>query len=129
MEQVKNSKVNTANGSSKAYDLEERTFAFAKECRDFVTKLPKDIANREYAKQLVRSSASIGANYIEAREALSKKDFTHRVRISRKETKETIYWLKLVVISEDVMLMSREELVAEGHELLRILSSIVEKTK
>lgn len=59
----------------KKYDLEERTLLFATACRDFVKKLPKTLANNEYAKQLVRSSGSQAANYIEANESLSKKDF------------------------------------------------------
>lgn len=74
--------------NSKQYDLEERTAIFAERCRDFLKKIPKDIANAEYAKQLIRSSGSQAANYIEANEALSKKDFSMRVKISRKETKE-----------------------------------------
>jgi four helix bundle protein len=73
--------------NSKQYDLEDRTLAFAKETRVFVSKLPKTISNAEDGKQLVRSSGSIGANYIEANEALSRKDFLMRVKISRKESK------------------------------------------
>ena len=75
--------------NSKLYDLEERTLNFAKEVRQFVKLLPRSVANLEDGKQVIRSSGSIGANYIEANEALGKKDFILRARISRKETKET----------------------------------------
>jgi len=81
---------------TKQYDLEERTFLFAKEVRLFVKELPKTISNTEDGKQLVRSSGSVGANYIEANESLSKKDFLMRIKISRKEAKESRFWLKLI---------------------------------
>ena len=73
--------------TSKKYDLEDRTLDFAKEIRLFLKSIPKTMSNLEDAKQLIRSSGSIGANYIEANESLSKKDFLHRVKISRKEAK------------------------------------------
>jgi len=81
--------------NSKQYDLEERTARFAEQCRDFVKKLPKTISNIEYGRQLIRSSGSQASNYIEANESLSKKDFAHRIRICRKETKESCLWLRL----------------------------------
>ena len=73
----------------KRYDLEERTARFAERCRDYVRKLPRTISNIEYGKQLIRSSGSQAANYIEANESLGKKDFQHRMRIARKEAKES----------------------------------------
>ena len=73
--------------NSKQYDLEERTLKFAKGTRSFVRRLPRTVANIEDCKQLIRSSGSMGANYIEANEALSKKDFVHRIKISRKGIK------------------------------------------
>ena len=76
-------------GSGRTFDLEERTFQFAKRVRLFVKQLPRTVGNMEDVKQLIRSSGSIGANYIEANESLGKKDFTMRVRIARKESKET----------------------------------------
>ncbi|KKU70112.1 MAG: hypothetical protein UX94_C0011G0040 [Parcubacteria group bacterium GW2011_GWA2_47_21] len=84
----------------KIYDLEERTLEFAKNIRILVRRLPKNISNYEDAKQLVRSSGSIGANYREASESLGKKDFAIKIRISRKEPKETIYWLNLIACGE-----------------------------
>ena len=82
--------------NSKQYDLEDRTLAFAKKVRAFVKKLPKTTANFEDGKQLIKASGSVGANYIEANEALSKKDFRLRIKICRKEAKESRYWLRLV---------------------------------
>ena len=88
----------TKKQNSKQYDLEDRTLEFAKRVRAFVKKLPKTIANIEDIKQLVKAFGSVGANYIEANEALSKKDFRMRIKISRKESKESRYWLRLVDI-------------------------------
>ena len=82
--------------NSKPYDLEERTFQFAKKVRLFVKTLPKTIANIEDGRQLVRASGSVGANYREANESISKKDFLMRMKISRKEAKESAYWLRLI---------------------------------
>lgn len=66
----------------KPYNLEERTFEFAKDCRILISKLPKSIANIEDGKQLIRSSGSVGANYIEANEKLGDKDFSFRLKIA-----------------------------------------------
>lgn len=112
------------------YDLEERTFIFAKDVRNFIKTIPNSSANFEDGKQLVRSSGSVGANYREANEALSKKDFTMRIKISRKEAKESEYWLNL--INETNELQNKEEakrLIQEAIELKKIFSSIVEKSK
>ncbi|NOY77475.1 MAG: four helix bundle protein [Calditrichaeota bacterium] len=115
---------------SKKYNLEERTFQFAKEIRFLVKKLPRTVGNIEDGKQLIRSSGSIGANYIEANESLSKKDFLMRVKISRKEAKESVYWLRL--IQETNSLEDEESLtslIQEGIELKKIFSAIIEKSK
>lgn len=114
----------------KQYDLEERTFNFAKRCRDFVNGLPKTIPNIEYGKQLVRSSGSQASNYIEANEAVSKKDFVHRIKICRKEAKESRLWLRLCDMpqSNDLQIMQKE-LIAEAMEITKIFGSIVEKSK
>ncbi|MBU2595767.1 four helix bundle protein [Patescibacteria group bacterium] len=115
---------------SKQYDLEERTFKFAEECRNFVSQLPKSIANFEYSKQLVRSSGSQAANYIEANESLSKKDFCHRVKICRKEAKESRLWLRLLLDREDERLIEiKNKLIQEATELVKIFSAIFEKSK
>ena len=89
----------------------------------------KSIPNTEVIKQLVRSSGSVGANYIEANEALSKKDFAMRIKICRKESKDSVYWLKLIDISEDGIDKERQVLINEATELMKIFGAIVEKTK
>jgi len=110
---------------AKSYDLEERTFNFAKDVRSFIKQLPHSTAYFEDARQLVRSSGSLGANYIEANEALSKKDFLHRIKISKKETKETIFWLRLIETGEDIKLQTeRARLINESTELMKIFGSI-----
>ncbi len=80
----------------KIYDLEERTYLFARDCRLKVRELIRTISNIEDGKQLVRSSGSVAANYIEANEKLGVKDFKFRLKISRKEAKESVLWLKLL---------------------------------
>jgi four helix bundle protein len=118
------------NQNSKRYDLEERTFQFAKRVRAFVKKPPKTIANIEDSKQLVDASGSVGANYIEANEALSKKDFLMRIKICRKEAKESRYWLRLVDTGEDKELeKERKWLENEAGELTHIFGSIVTKSE
>jgi four helix bundle protein len=86
----------SGEAGTKVYDLEERTFLFAKRVRAFVKTLPRSISNFEDTKQLVRASGSVGANYIEANEALSPKDRVMRVKIARKEATESRYWLRLL---------------------------------
>ena len=116
--------------SKPPYDLEERTFQFAKAVRLFVKTLPKTIANIEDGKQLIRASGSLGSNYREANESLSKKDFLMRIKISRKEAKESAYWLRL--IHETNSLKNADDaqnLIQEAKELKKILSSILEKSK
>jgi four helix bundle protein len=120
----------TKTQNPKPYDLEERTFQFAKAVRIFVKKLPKTIANIEDGKQLVRSSGSVGANYIEANESLGKKDFLFRMKISRKEVKESAFWLRL--IHETNKLENPDDaklMIQESTELKKIFSSILEKSK
>ena len=120
----------TKSQNSKPYDLEERTFKFAKKCHRFIKKLKRTISNIEYGKQLIRSSGSIAANYIEANEALSKKDFLYRIRICRKEAKESRLWLKLCDISNSKEIAKeQQELIMEAFELTKIFGSILEKCK
>lgn len=114
--------------NSKAYDLEERTLNFAKRVREFVRSLPKTVSNIEDGKQLVRSSGSVGANYIEANESISKKDFSFRIKISRKESKESRYWLQLVYLNNEEQEKERKELIQEAKELMMIFSSIMRKS-
>lgn len=107
--------------SSKQYDLDERTFLFARRVRDFVKGLPRTVSNIEYVKQIIRSSGSIAANYIEASESLSKKDFLMRIKICRKEAKETRLWLRLIESESS----EKEVLIQEVSELMKIFGAIV----
>lgn len=110
------------------YDLEERCLSFAKQVNKFIKELPKNISNIENSRQLVRSAGSIGANYIEASESLGKKDFGMRIKISRKEAKESEYWLQLVEpVPEQEQ--KRINLTDEAVQLRKIFGAILEKLK
>ena len=119
------------NRKNKKYDLEDRTELYAKRVRMFIKSLKKTISNIEDGKQVVRSSGSVGANYIEANEALSKKDFLMRIRISRKEAKESRYWLKLLDLdnSNVALLSERDDLIQESTELMNIFGAILQKSQ
>jgi four helix bundle protein len=120
----------TENNEKRPYDLEERTELFARRLREFVKRLPKTLSNLEDIKQVVRSSGSVGANYIEANEALSKKDFRMRIKICRKEAKESRYWLRLLDAGEDVSLDTyRQNLIQESTELMNIFAAIINKSQ
>jgi len=114
---------------SKKYDLEERTAKFAKDVIEYIRLLPKTVSTLELSKQLIRSAGSVGANYIEANESLSKKDFLYRVKICKKETKETRYWLDLLSTSHQSSDRQRNTLFQEATELMKIFSAIIEKSK
>jgi four helix bundle protein len=110
------------------FDLEERTYEFARRVRAFVKTLPYTVCNLQDVKQAVRASGSIGANYIEANGALGKKDFRMRIRISRKEAKESRYWLRLVDTHGRAELETeRAVLLQECIELVHIFSAILKK--
>ncbi len=115
--------------NAKVYDLEDRTLAFAKRTRDFIRKIPKTTISIEDCKQLTRSSGSVGANYIEANESLSKKDFIFRIKICRKEAKESRYWLTLIVAEEPGIEKEREILVEEATELMNIFGAIIRNSE
>ena len=115
--------------NSKRFDLDERTFQFARRTRAFVKTVARTIGTVEDARQVIRSSGSVGANYIEANEALSKKDFVLRIKICRKEAKESRYWLRLIEALEAEVAGEREALVQEAQELMNIFGSIVRKNE
>ena len=92
-----------------------------------VRKLPKTIANNEDAKQLIRSSGSVGTNYIEANESLSKKDFKYRIKVCRKEAKESRYFLRLLYIIDTNIEKDKNNLVQEAFELTKIFGAILKK--
>ena len=120
----------TTKADSKQYDLEERTYEFARDVRSFIRRLPRTVANIEDARQLINSSGSVGANCIEANEALSKKDFAMRIKISRKEAKESRYWLRLIFLDGKKDFESeRDLLIQEASELTNIFGAIFRKTQ
>ena len=111
------------------FDLEDRTFEFARRVRAFVRRLPRTISNFEDVKQLIRASGSVGSNYIEANEPLGKKDFRLHIKISRKEAKECQYWSRLLHTGNvEALDNERTVLVQESIELMRIFGAIVRKT-
>ena len=125
-----NMNANATEGQTKQYDLEDRTFLFAQSVRTLVKRMPKTIGNIEDVKQVVRSSGSIGANYIEANESLSKKDFLMRIRICRKESKESLYWLRLIDAGDSTALeKSRARLLDEATHLTTIFGAILRKSE
>jgi len=120
----------TKTSGKRQFDLEDRTYDFARRVRTFVKKLPRTICNAEDVKQVVRSSGSVGANYIEANESLGKKDFLMRIRISRKESKETRYWLRLLDTRDNATLnQERDWLVQESNELTNIFGAILKNSQ
>jgi four helix bundle protein len=114
-------------GREKVYNLEERTYQFARDCRLLIGLLPGTLSNTEDGKQLIKASGSIGANYIEANEKLGRKDLAMRLRIARKEAKEAQYWLRLLKDMNGRHEERIEELIKEAAELRRILSSIINR--
>ncbi len=114
--------------NSKPYNLGERTFAVSRKVIDYLNGLPKNISNLETGKQLIRSAGSVGANYLEAEESLSRKDFLMRIKISRKEAKECRYWLRLTLPDENAK-PNQDILIQESTELTKIFGSILSKIK
>jgi four helix bundle protein len=111
------------------YDLEERTFEFARRVRTLVKEMRKTAVAIEDIRQLVRASGSVGANYIEANEALGKKDFLLHIKISKKEAKESRFFLRLLQLDEDAELdQERGKLVREATELMNIFGAIHRKS-
>jgi four helix bundle protein len=115
------------DGSPKPRDLEDRTFLFAQSIRAFAKTLPRTLGNTEDVRQLVRASGSVAANWIEADEALSKKDFVMRAKICRKEAKESRLFLRLIEVGSDGV-NRRDVLAAEARELTLIFSAIISKS-
>lgn len=115
---------------TKIFDLEDRTFGFAKRCREYINNLLKTITHKEYGTQLVRSSGSVASNYIEANESISKKDFTHRLKICRKESKESRLWIRLTQpIPVKTHLEEQLNLITESTEFIKIFNAIISNSK
>lgn len=111
------------------YDLEERTEKFGYLVIDLMKKLSKNSVNNRMIEQVVAAAGSVGANYCEATEAESKKDFIHKIGICKKETKETRHWLKLLQYANSQYGESFEPLIRESQELLLIFSTISRSSK
>lgn len=109
---------------SNKYDLEERTAKFAEEIIDFTRTIPQDAVNRRIIDQLIGAVGSSGANYCEATEAESKKDFVHKVGICKKELKETKHWLRLLAKANPEGSEKIRKFWKEAHELLLIFAKI-----
>ena len=114
---------------NKPYDLEERTLEFAKGVINLCKKLSQNTINFKLIGQLVDASTSVGANYREANEKLSKKDFAHKMRITRKECKESTYWLRLSKEANPKFSGEIDTFIKESQELRSIFTSIIEKSK
>jgi len=107
-------------------DLQERATVFAQDVRTLIMKLPRSLIVFEDAKQLIRSSGSVAANYIEANDCLGEKDRLFRFRIARKEAKESAYWLQLILGYIDIKHHNEcARLRNEAVEIKLILSSII----
>jgi four helix bundle protein len=115
-----------SNGTN--FNLEERTFLFAKSVRSYCKRVTHNIINIQDIKQVVRSSGSVSANYIEANESLSKADFIYRIKICRKEAKETKLWLNLIDINDKPELLSVKSILTdEANQLMLIFNAIIKK--
>jgi four helix bundle protein len=114
---------------NRPYNLEERTLEFARGIIRLCKKLPKDTINIKLIGQLIDASSSVGANYREANEKLSKKDFVHRMKITRKECKESSYWLELLKEANQKFKEEIEDFIKESQELRNIFTSIIDKSK
>jgi four helix bundle protein len=113
---------------NKIYDLEERTALFAERVRDFCLKLPKNVANTEYIPQLLRAGSSPGANYIEANESIGDKDFKMKIKTCRRESKESAYWLRLLITDGSAEHQNeRANLRQEAREFVLIFTSKLKK--
>lgn len=115
--------------TKRKYDLEERTARFAEETIDLMKKIPKSAVNNSLIEQCVRAASSIGANYYEATEAESRRDFIHKIGICKKEIKETKYWLRLLARANAAFKEDLRVLWKEVQELLLIFSTILKTTR
>ena len=112
-----------------SYDLEERTLAFAKRSIRFSKEIVRTIPHVEITKQFIRAVGSVGANYIEANESVSRREFAVKIATCKKEVKESRYWLKLMDLTLDWECQERESLIREATELLKIFAAILLKSR
>jgi len=115
--------------NERKYDLEERTAKFAESTIDLVKKIPQDAINKRIISQLVASGGSIGANYCEATEAESKRDFVHKISICKKEIKETKHWLRILARANPKFKNGIRKLWQEAQELMLIFSATIKSAR
>ncbi len=118
---------NDETNNKRVYDLEERTAKFSEAIIEFCKLLPKDIKYQSIVIQLIRAATSIGANYCEADDAQSKKDFCHKISICKKESRETKYWLRIIARTFPDYADKAKILWKEAQELNLIFASIIRK--
>jgi four helix bundle protein len=111
------------------FDLEERTSRFGKAIVLFCKKIPASTVNAVLVTQCVRSGTSIGANYGEANDAESRKDFRHKIGICRKESKETKHWIRMIVAAEPQLREPAKPLWREAKELNLIFGKILRSSE
>lgn len=116
-----------SNSNKKKYDLKERTAKFGENIIKFVITLVQNAINAPLISQLIRAATSIGANYMEADGAESKKDFRHKIGICNKEAKETMHWLHMISVANPTRRNECRIFWQEAHELNLIFSSIINK--
>lgn len=121
--------LSNTNLQNKTYDLEERTAKFAETIIDIMKKIPNDSINKRLMEQIVGSSGSIGANYCEANESESKKDFIHKMGIAKKEIKETKHWIRLLARANETFKNDFRKVWQEAQELLLIFSKIISSSR
>ena len=117
------------NSKQDKFDLEERTAKFSEKIIDFAKKIPRNIVTNPLINQLVRAGTSIGANYCEADEASSKRDFINKIFIAKKEAKETKYWLRTITYTVPQLKTEAKELWKEAQELNLILAAIARNSR
>jgi len=122
-------KMSNTQTSKPKYDLEERTAKFGEEIIKFAQKIPKNPITLPIINQIIRAGTSVGANYLEADDAESKKDFVHKISISKKESRETKHWLRMTVIAVPELKDEARKLWREAQELNLIFATIIRKKK
>jgi four helix bundle protein len=117
----------TLNSNNQKFDLEERTAKFGEMIIDFAQTLSRNPINNPLISQLIRSATSVGANYCEANEANTKKDFRHKIALVKKEAKETMHWLRMISRANPVTKDDCQKIWKEAHELVLIFAAIFRK--
>jgi len=121
--------IHSSSFRARVYLLANRTRTFAEDVRAFTNKLHRSIASMEDIKQLIRSSGSVGANYLEADESVSKKDFILRLKICRKEARESAYWLQLLTVEASNHIKEQRRLIEEANQFVLIFHASIAKAQ